>query len=104
MPGSICIDIRTKPPNGDIVPEHWLPGYAVVCPTPALARPWRASLPDDRPVFALPQAGDAPFSSDILYSVGSLRRDWSIHEMVSCLRAEVSPGQSQWMHGISPAC
>ena len=92
MPGSICIDIRTRPPNGYIIPEHWLPGYAVVCPTPALARPWRARVPDDRLVFALPQAHGTPFASDTLYSVGSLCRDWLIHEMISCLRAEVSPG------------
>ena len=105
MPGNICIDIRTRPPNDDIiVPEHWLPGYAVVCPTLALARPWRASLPDDRPVFALPQTGGTPFSFDTLYSVGSLRRDWSIHEMISCLRAEVSPGRPQLTRGISLAC
>lgn len=103
MPGGICIDIRTKPPNGDPVPEHWLPGYAVVCSTPALAAPWRARLPDDRPVFTLPQVG-APFSANALYSVGSLRRDWSIHEMIACLRAEVSNGQPQLMHGIFPAC
>jgi hypothetical protein len=103
MPGGICIDVRTKPPNGEIVPEHWLPGYAVVCPTPELAGLWQARLPDDRLVFALPQAG-APLSPSTLYSVGSLRRDWSIHELISRLRAEVSTGRSQQIHGISPAC
>ncbi len=88
MPGSICIDVRTTPPNGNAMAEQWLPGYAAVCPTLELAELWRARMPNDRPVFALlPPSG--PHGAQ-LYSAGPLRRDWTVTELVSCLRAEVS--------------
>jgi hypothetical protein len=50
MPGCACLDIRSRAPE-QVVPEYWMPGYALVGTTRNIAEAWRRVLPWDRGVY-----------------------------------------------------
>jgi hypothetical protein len=57
MPGLPCIEWKSHPPEDSIIPEQWMPGYAVVCADSDIAQAWRAKIPKERPVMFLSAEG-----------------------------------------------
>jgi len=50
IPGMAALDFITHPPDANVIPEQWLPGYSAVCPAADLAASWRERIPEQRPV------------------------------------------------------
>jgi len=83
MPGCACLDVRSGPPGGDVLREHWLPGYGVVSSAESHAAAWRRRLPPDCPVFLVDGHGRLVSGDD---TCGS---DW--RTIGETLRAEAGP-------------
>ncbi len=50
FPGLRCIDLASRPPDANVLMEHWLPGYEVFS-LKVFAEAWRKKVPDYVPVM-----------------------------------------------------